>query len=222
MSKQLVTVIGLVVSLGVIALGVFLVAMPLYFQAVSVVGRPQRSPRRTRSIRRRSTACASRRRTSIRSTRASPGSVRRSPPPASSTTSSRSSAVQPRHPGSPSPRSRPASRSCSRPAPVPPKVTLQPLRQHRLLSRRRPTPRPTRSMRRHRHAPSGNVSATGRQQVDFEIQATADDMAQATAFLDALRSGPRLLSSISAIATGAPAGTVDVQISALTYLDAEG
>ena len=36
MPKHLVTAIGLIVSLGVIALGVFLVALPLYFQAVGV------------------------------------------------------------------------------------------------------------------------------------------------------------------------------------------
>ena len=63
--------------------------------------------------------------------------------------------------------------------------------------------------------------ATGRQQVDFAIRATAADMAQATAFLDALR-GPRLLSSITATSTQTGEGTVDLQMSALTYVDAEG
>ena len=62
----------------------------------------------------------------------------------------------------------------------------------------------------------------GRQQVDFAISVTAADMAQATAFLDALRAGPRLLSSITATATQTGEGSVDVQVSALTYVDAEG
>jgi hypothetical protein len=62
---------------------------------------------------------------------------------------------------------------------------------------------------------------SGRQQVDFTILVTADDMAQATAFLDALRNGPRLLSSITATTT--QTGTaVDVQVSALTFVDSEG
>ena len=62
---------------------------------------------------------------------------------------------------------------------------------------------------------------TGRQQVDFTILVTANDMAQATAFLDALRDGPRLLSSITATTT--QTGTaVEVQVSALTFLDSEG
>lgn len=61
----------------------------------------------------------------------------------------------------------------------------------------------------------------GRQQVDFAIQVVAADMTQATAFLDALRSGPRLLSGIESSATQSGSG-VDLQVSALTYLDSEG
>ena len=51
---------------------------------------------------------------------------------------------------------------------------------------------------------------------------TAADMDQATAFLDALRAGPRLLSSITATTTQTGEGSVDVQVTALTYVDAEG
>ena len=66
-----------------------------------------------------------------------------------------------------------------------------------------------------------DAALSGRQQVDFTILVTADDMAQATAFLDALRNGPRLLSSITATTT--QTGTaVDVQVSALTFVDSEG
>ena len=36
MSKTLITALGLIVSLGVIALGVFLVALPIYVQSVGV------------------------------------------------------------------------------------------------------------------------------------------------------------------------------------------
>jgi hypothetical protein len=62
---------------------------------------------------------------------------------------------------------------------------------------------------------------SGRQQVDFTIQVTANDMAQATRFLDALRAGPRLLDSITATTT--QTGTaVEVQVSALTFVDSEG
>lgn len=60
--------------------------------------------------------------------------------------------------------------------------------------------------------------ATGRQQVDFTIVVTAAEMKQASAFLDALRKGPRLLSSISA--TTAQTGTaIDVQVGALAFVD---
>ena len=61
---------------------------------------------------------------------------------------------------------------------------------------------------------------TGRQQVDFTILVTANDMGQATAFLDRLRDGPRLLSSITATTTQT-GSAVEVQVSALTYLDSE-
>lgn len=72
-------------------------------------------------------------------------------------------------------------------------------------------------------APAAPVDAqlTGRQQVDFTIQVTANDMAQATRFLDALRDGPRLLDSITATTT--LTGTaVAVEVSALTFVDSEG
>ncbi|WP_457101721.1 hypothetical protein [Microbacterium sp. P5_E9] len=61
----------------------------------------------------------------------------------------------------------------------------------------------------------------GRQQVDFSIQATAADMGEVTAFLDALRAGPRLLNSITVFSAEAGEG-ITVQISALTYVHAEG
>jgi hypothetical protein len=64
--------------------------------------------------------------------------------------------------------------------------------------------------------------AAGRQQVDFIISATAGDMEQVTAFLDALRAGPRLLSSITATSSQAGGGAIDLRVTALTYLDVEG
>ena len=66
------------------------------------------------------------------------------------------------------------------------------------------------------------ATPAGRQQVDFVISATAADMAQATAFLDALRTGPRLLNSVTATSSQSGEGTVDLQVSALTYIDEEG
>ena len=67
---------------------------------------------------------------------------------------------------------------------------------------------------------SEDAPLAGRQQVDFTILVTANDMAQATSFLDALRAGPRLLSTITAVTT--QTGTaVDVQVNALTFVDSE-
>jgi len=62
---------------------------------------------------------------------------------------------------------------------------------------------------------------TGRQQIDVTITAVAGDIAQSTAFLDALRAGPRLLSSMVVSSQAGESG-IDVRVSAVTYLDAEG
>ncbi|WP_374312575.1 hypothetical protein [Microbacterium sp.] len=69
-------------------------------------------------------------------------------------------------------------------------------------------------------APDEGAPLTGRQQIDFTILVTANDMAQATAFLDELRTGPRLLSAITAV-TNQTGTAVDVQVSALTFVDSE-
>jgi hypothetical protein len=70
-------------------------------------------------------------------------------------------------------------------------------------------------------APAEGDALQGRQQIDFEIMITANEMDQVTAFLDALRAGPRLLSSVTATAT--QTGTaIEVQITALTFVDSKG
>jgi hypothetical protein len=66
-----------------------------------------------------------------------------------------------------------------------------------------------------------DVAPTGRQQVDFSIQVKATDMNQVTAFLDALRSGTRLFSSVTALSTTSGEG-IEVQVDGLTFVDAEG
>lgn len=66
------------------------------------------------------------------------------------------------------------------------------------------------------------VPVSGRQQVDFALQVTASGMDQVTTFLDALRGGPRLLSNMTATAVTNGEGSVSVQVSALAYVDEEG
>lgn len=70
-------------------------------------------------------------------------------------------------------------------------------------------------------ATSPDAAAAGRQQVDFSIQVKATDMNQVTAFLDALRSGTRLFSSVTALSTASGEG-IEVQVDGLTFVDAEG
>lgn len=70
--------------------------------------------------------------------------------------------------------------------------------------------------------PGGAASAeaptpTGRTQVDFTIEVTAQQFGEVVRFLDELRAGPRLLSAIQT--TVAPsAGGYDVKMTALTYV----
>jgi hypothetical protein len=70
-------------------------------------------------------------------------------------------------------------------------------------------------------ATDAGPATSGRQQIDFAIIVTATDMAQATEFLDDLRSGPRLLSSITA-GTSVTGTGVEVRVSALAFVDSEG
>ncbi|GAA1468030.1 hypothetical protein [Microbacterium thalassium] len=66
-------------------------------------------------------------------------------------------------------------------------------------------------------ATAGTALADGRQQVDFTIAVTTNDLGNAVRFLDNLRRGPRLLSSIESVVT--PTGTgYDVNISAITFV----
>lgn len=227
MPKQLVTALGLIVSLGVIALGVFLVAMPLYFQAVGVDGQTA-TVANTNAIYQAQVDHLTAEEENLEQINAEVAGLRSQIPATAqlddvfevvgraaeasgvSLTSvtageqvlftTRTGVVD-------------ADAAVVAPAPAP-----------------EPTPSATEGVAdtttgttTDAAAAGGGVAATaGRQQVDFVISASATDMAQATAFLDALRAGPRLLNSITATTTQSGEGTFDVQITALTFMDAEG
>lgn len=226
MPKQLVTALGLIVSLGVIALGVFLVAMPLYFQAVGVDGQTA-TVANTNAIYQAQVDHLTAQEENLEQINAEVAGLRSQIPATAqlddvfevvgraaeasgaSLTSvtageqvlftTRTGVVD-------------ADAAVVAPAPAP-----------------EPTPSATEGVASTTTetttdaAAGGGVAATaGRQQVDFVISASATDMAQATAFLDALRAGPRLLNSITATTTQSGEGTFDVQITALTFMDAEG
>lgn len=66
-------------------------------------------------------------------------------------------------------------------------------------------------------AGGGATAPTGRTQVDFSITVTSPSMEQVVGFLDALRGGPRLLGPVET--TVIPTGTgFDVTLSALTFV----
>ena len=222
MPKHIVTAIGLIVSLGVIALGVFLVAMPLYFQAVSVDGQTA-TVASTNALYQAQVDELTAQQENLGEIEANVAGLRAQIPATgqlddvfevvaraaeasgvqiTSVTAGEQVAYSTRTgvtEGDPA----------AVPAPVPEATEA--------------ATDATSGTSTDAAAPAPDAAAgAGRQQVDFAISATATDMEQATAFLDALRAGPRLLNSVTATMTQSGEGTVDIQVSALTFVDAEG
>lgn len=230
MPKQLVTVLGLVMSLGVIALGVFLVALPLYFQAVSVDSETA-TVASTNDLYATQVETLRAEEENLESINASVERLHAQIPvvaqlddvfevvgraaeesglPLTGVTAGDQVAFVVRLDASEvgvvdgAPEPAPAPDDPANVAPADGTTTT-----------------PTDSAA----TPDGSTpeaDVSGRQQVDFVITATAADMAQVTAFLDALRSGPRLLSSIQVITAQTGDGAIDLQVTALTYVDSEG
>jgi hypothetical protein len=226
MPKHLVTALGLIVSLGVIALGVFLVAMPLYFQAVGVDGQTA-TVANINAIYQAQVDHLTEEEENLGEINAEVADLRSQIPATaqlddvfevvgraaeasgvSLTTVSageqvlfttRSGAID-------------GDAAAVAPAPAP-----EPTPSATAGATDATAGTPTDAA-----AGGGVTAASGRQQVDFVINASATDMAQATAFLDALRAGPRLLNSVTATTTQSGHGAFDVRISALTFVDAEG
>ena len=222
MPKHIVTAIGLIVSLGVIALGVFLVAMPLYFQAVSVDGQTA-TVASTNALYQAQVDELTAQQENLGEIEANVAGLRAQIPATGQlddvfevvARAAEASGVQ---------------------------ITSVTAGEQVVYATRTgategdaaavPAPAPeategatdaTTGTPTDAAAPAPDAAAgAGRQQVDFVISATAGDMEQATAFLDALRAGPRLLNSVTATMTQSGEGTVDIQVSALTFVDAEG
>ena len=224
MPKHLVTAIGLILSLGVIALGVFLVAMPLYFQSVGVDVQTA-TVAGTNAIYQAQVDSLREEEERLDEINADVDDLRAQIPATgqlddvfevvgraaeasgvalTTVTAGEQVAFVVRTGAEDDPTARPE----PAPAPTPAPTT------EATDAATGDTASPTDA------AAGADAAATaGRQQVDFVIQATAADMAQATAFLDALRAGPRLLNNVTATSTLSGSGTVDVQITALTYVD---
>lgn len=227
MPKQLVTAIGLVVSLGVIALGVFLVALPLYLQAIAVDGQTA-TVAGTNALYQTQVDSLQAEEQNLDAINANVAAMRSQIPATGQlddvfeVVGRAAEATGVVLTAATAGEQVPFTLRTGATAGEPPTATPAPTPT--------PTPTPTEGA-----APAdGTINpgaatpaseappASGRQQIDFAISATARDMAQVTAFLDALRTGPRLLSSMTATSTQTGEGTIELQITALTYLDAEG
>jgi hypothetical protein len=224
MPKQLVTAIGLIVSLGVIALGVFLVALPLYFQAVGVDTQTA-TVANTNAIYQAQVDNLTAEAQNLDQINADVADLRSQIPATGQlddvfeviARASEASGVSltaitagAQVPFTARTGATDGGAAAVAPAPAPTPSATEGVTD------------PAAGTTTDAVAPVDAVVTAGRQQVDFVISATAADMAQATAFLDALRAGPRLLNSITATTAQSGEGTVDVQISALTFVDADG
>ncbi len=222
MPKHIVTAIGLIVSLGVIALGVFLVAMPLYFQAVAVDGQTA-TVASTNALYQAQVDELTAQQENLDQINADVADLRAQIPAAgqlddvfevvahaaeasgaqiTSVTAGEQVAYATRTGAT-------EGAAAAVPAPAPEATDAA------ADTTAGTTPDAAAA------APDTSTAA-GRQQVDFTISATAGDMEQATAFVDALRAGPRLLNSMAVTMTQSGEGTVDITVTALTYVDAEG
>lgn len=222
MPKQLITAIGLIVSLGVIALGVFLVALPLYFQAVGVEQQAS-NVSATNDIYQAqvdSLRAEAERQDEID---ASVASLRAQIPGVPQLDSvfevvgraaeSTGVTIQEISAGAEAPFTPRAGLEGVGSAPAP--QTTDPQEEEGADSE---------SGEDAGQSPANPAPTTseGRQQIEFTIRVTAGSMTQATEFLDELRSGPRLLNSMTAITGREPSGDVTLRVTALTYVETEG
>ncbi|WP_203579194.1 hypothetical protein [Microbacterium hibisci] len=225
MPKHLVTAIGLIVSLGVIALGVFLVALPLYLQAVSVDGQTA-TVANTNAIYQAQLDSLTAEQENLDAINANVAQLR-SQIPASAHFDDVFEVV-----GRAAEASGVAIAAVTAGEQVAYVTRAGATEGEAAVAEPAPAPEATDAATDPATDPAAGTppetpapdaeGAVGRQQADFVISATATDMAQATAFVDALRAGPRLLNSMSVTMTQSGDGAVDVQISALTYIDEEG
>ncbi|MFE5410708.1 hypothetical protein [Microbacterium sp. NPDC056569] len=221
MPKHLVTAIGLIVSLGVIALGVFLVAMPLYFQAVTV-DQQTATVASTNALYQEQVDSLTAEQENLDEITANVAGLRSQIPAtgqfddvfevvgrAAAASGIAITSVTAGQQVAYSTRTGATDEEAATAAPAPaPEATRAATDPATITTDAAPAPA----------TPAG----AERQQADFVISAAATDMTQATAFVDALRAGPRLLNSMAVTMTQSGEGTVDLQITALTYVDAEG
>ncbi|GAA3623158.1 hypothetical protein GCM10022200_01720 [Microbacterium awajiense] len=222
MPKHLVTAIGLIVSLGILALGVFLVAVPMYFQGVSVDGQTA-TVASTNAIYQSEVDHLRMEEENLDAINEEVVSLRAQIPAVGHLDDVFEVAARAAEGSRVVITSVTAGEAAPFVARTAATGTTDPVAPASDVSA------DSADQASGESAPGGaDVSApdpqtsAGRQQVDFVIAATGSDMAQAIAFVDALRSGPRLLSNITVRTLQAASGSVDVQVSALTYVDAEG
>lgn len=238
MPKQLINLIGILVSVAVLALGVFLVAMPLATQALAVNGQAQHVAQ-TNMLYQAQVDALTKAKANKAETDAAvvalraqiPASpqldqvfdlVARASESTGATITSVTAGTQAAFVATTSAST--AGGSQPQPAPSPsPSATAAGIvgqaQQDRNQSNAQ-TAQTNAALGASTAAGAAGTGASGqsRTQIPFAIVITATNMDQATAFLDALRSGPRLLANIkSVVIQNGP--SIQASISAIAFVD---
>ncbi|WP_243077298.1 hypothetical protein [Microbacterium sp. SS28] len=220
MSRSLINVLGVIVTIGVLALGIFLVAMPIALQALGVVGQTA-TVLSTNATYQAQIDGLREEEENLDATQASVASLQTQITPAnelddvfelvataaassgvtltnvaageSAAFVERTSATAISDVAAAPPAAAPSSESTSGEPATTTDAAAQPVAQD--------TPSAT----------------AGRTQVDFTIGATAGDMNQVVAFLEALRAGPRLLGQVKST-VASDGSTFNITVSALTFV----
>ena len=218
MSKGLITIIGLVVSIGVIALGFFLVALPIWVQSVAVDAQTQ-TVQTTNALYQSQVDSLREQEDDLAAINAEVVALQAQIPESGQlddvfevigrAAESSGAAILSITAGESTPFAVRTGVEDESAAEAPAAETT-------------PAPEATPAPDATGADAAPEDAAPGRQQVEFAITVTAPTMDQATAFLDALRAGPRLLSSVTATAADNGEGGVALQVSALTYVATRG
>lgn len=238
MPKQLINLIGILVSVAVLALGIFLVAMPLATQALGTYAQSQQVAQ-TNTLYQAQVDALTTAKQNKAQTDAAVAALRAQIPEMPQldqvfdlvATASQSSSVSITSvtAGTPSPFvARTAATPVGDPnttsaAPSPSPSATAPGAVGQAQQARDQANAQTGATDEASGAAGGTNPTTPttsrtRTQIDFAITVTAKTMDQVTAFLDALRAGPRLLSNVTSVV--APSGNgIALSVTALTYVD---
>jgi hypothetical protein len=237
MPKQLINLVGILVSVAVLALGVFLVAMPLFTQALGINGQTQQVAQ-TNSLYQAQVDALTKAKENKAQTDASVAALRAQIPVTpqldqvfdlvarasvssgatiSSITAGTAASFVARTDAVSLNDEKVAPSSAPSPSATAPGVVGE-AQQARDQANAQTDATNQASGAGGGSGSTGSATGQTRTQIDFAITVGATNMNQVAAFLDGLRAGPRLLSNITSTVVQNSTG-IEVQVTALTFVD---